>query len=141
MTYDQYKELIPFACWYKKNKKDPRFRRLLKVAIKDWKALVHINNKAKVKGLGDHIAKCEAEAGKLKSKNLKMPASIASEYCTLWTTCATKFRKTKNVIQKAVDGDQLHDFEGKLAAAQADVENFEQDMKKYRSLWRSYEKK
>ena len=46
MTYDQYKELIPFACWYKKNKKDPRFRRLLKVACKDWKALVHINNKA-----------------------------------------------------------------------------------------------
>ena len=45
------------------------------------------------------------------------------------------------MIQKAVDGDQLHDFEGKLAAAQADVENFEQDMKKYRSLWRSYDKK
>ena len=97
--------------------------------------------RAWLKGLGDHIAKCESEAGKLKSKNLKMPASIASEYCTLWTACATKFRKTKNVIQKAVDGDQLHDFEGKLAAAQADVENFEQDMKKYRSLWRSYEKK
>ena len=42
-TYDQYKELLH---WYNKNKKNPTFRHLVKVAFKDWKALVHINNKA-----------------------------------------------------------------------------------------------
>ena len=45
-TYDQYKELIPFQHWYNKNKKNPIFRHLLAVAYKDWKGLVHINNKA-----------------------------------------------------------------------------------------------
>ena len=44
-TYDQYKELIPFQLWYNKNKKDPTFRHLVKVAYKDWKGLVHISNK------------------------------------------------------------------------------------------------
>ena len=45
-TYDQYKELIPFQHWYNKNKKNPIFRHLLAVAYRNWKVLVHINNKA-----------------------------------------------------------------------------------------------
>ena len=44
-TYDQYKELIPFQHWYNKNKKNPIFRHLLAVAYRNWKVLVHINNK------------------------------------------------------------------------------------------------
>ena len=46
LTYDQYKELIPFERWYKKNKKNPIFSHLLAVAYTNWKVLVHINNKA-----------------------------------------------------------------------------------------------
>ena len=44
-TYDQCKELTPFQLWYNKNRKDPTFRHLVKVAYKDWKGLVHISNK------------------------------------------------------------------------------------------------
>ena len=44
-TYDQYKELIPFQLWYNKNKKNPKFKHLLAVALRNWKGLDYINNK------------------------------------------------------------------------------------------------
>ena len=44
-TYAQYKELIPFHLWYNKNKKNPKFKHLLAVALRNWKGLDYINNK------------------------------------------------------------------------------------------------
>ena len=44
-TYTQYRELIPFKRSYDNNKKHPIFRHLIKEAYRNWKVLVHINNK------------------------------------------------------------------------------------------------
>ena len=41
----EYKELKPFEEWFNKNRKNPRVRRLLEVAYRNWKKLVYINNK------------------------------------------------------------------------------------------------
>ena len=44
-TSTQYRELILFKRWYDNNKKNPIVRHLIKEAHRNWKALVHINNK------------------------------------------------------------------------------------------------
>ena len=93
-------------------------------------------------GLQDHITKCEAEQKLRKAQDCPLPDGLAKEYAATWQSKIQSFKKARSTIEQVLKGTkEVKDFAGSIDKAETNVKSFKADMQRYKTLFRSYEKK
>ncbi len=60
--------------------------------------------------------------------------------CEHRSSKASSFKRTRTMIEKALKGEQPHDFQQKVAKAEKDLQEYKADFQRYSTLERSYSK-
>jgi hypothetical protein len=92
-------------------------------------------------GLQDHISKANHEEKRCQAESCPLPDGLAKEYSNQWAAKAASFKKCRTNIESVMNGKKaVKNFKELVEAAETSVKTFKQDLTRYKTLERSYEK-
>ena len=93
-------------------------------------------------GLQDHINKCEAELKACKCSKCPPPGCLSKEYSAMWASRILSFKRARTTIEQVLNGHKENrDMKDVIAKAEDNVKSFKTDYQRYKTLFRSYDKK